>query len=163
MVAMTNEKQIPLLVLSVSVLALGMALTAQHVFELQPCILCIYQRIPYVTAGLLAVLALMLPVSLRVKAAIIAVCGAAFLVNVGIATYHVGVEQQWWTSSCAGQAASEMTLQQMMADLERRAEKPCDVINWTFLGFSMATWNVPFSFMIGVATLFGARRMFRSE
>lgn len=33
--------------------ALAMAFTAEYVFDLKPCILCIYQRIPFAVAFLL--------------------------------------------------------------------------------------------------------------
>lgn len=32
---------------AISAFALSMAFTAQYIFGLEPCILCLYQRIPY--------------------------------------------------------------------------------------------------------------------
>ncbi len=159
---MANERLIPLAVLGASVAALGFALTAQYGFDLRPCDLCIYQRFPFALAGLLAVLVMVLPVSGRAKVWMITLCGLAFLVNSGIAAYHVGVEQHWWTASCSAEVVTDFTLEQMMADLERPAERPpCDQGSGTLLGMSIPSWNVPVSFFLGVAALIGARSLRR--
>ena len=37
-----------------SICALGIALLGEHVFGIRPCILCLYQRVPYVISAVLA-------------------------------------------------------------------------------------------------------------
>ena len=46
---------IPLAILAVSIGSLAMAFAAQYLFGLDPCILCLYQRIPYAVTVVLAV------------------------------------------------------------------------------------------------------------
>lgn len=156
---MRPETLYPATVLTASAAALAVGLTAQYGFDLEPCILCLYQRIPFIIAGLLAIGALALPLRRRKVAALLALAGLALLVNAGIAVYHVGVEQHWWASTCAGQAATEMTLEQMMASLNSKPTKACDDVSWTMLGLSAASWNVPFSSLFGLYSLWGARRL----
>jgi disulfide bond formation protein DsbB len=38
-------------IVAVSVLSLGVAFVGEHAFGIQPCILCLYQRIPYIVQG----------------------------------------------------------------------------------------------------------------
>ena len=74
--------------------ALAAAYTAQYGFGLEPCILCLYQRVPYAVAlglGLLGLVALR-PAGLQPLLVLIA--GLGFLAGAGIAGYHVGVEQR---------------------------------------------------------------------
>ena len=155
-----SDSLIPLAILTASAGALGVAYTAQYVFGLEPCILCIYQRLPYVTAGLLSILALGLRPG-TARAVAVALCALAFLVGAGIAFYHVGVEQHWWQSAtgCGGGQPAEITMEQMMRELTSKPPKPCDQVDWTLFGISMATYNVAGSLFLAAAALAGATRL----
>ena len=48
-----NGRLILLAILAASMGALGMAYVAEVVFGLEPCILCLYQRVPYAITGVL--------------------------------------------------------------------------------------------------------------
>ncbi len=149
---------VPLAILAVSAGALVTAYTAQYAFGMEPCILCLYQRVPYAATGLLAILALGLPEGGRVRAAIAALCSAVFLIGAGIAFYHVGVEQHWWVSaaSCGGPGAGEMTIETLRTQLMQKQPKACDEINWTVFGVSIASYNVAVSLFLAAGSLGGA-------
>ncbi len=118
-------------ILGASVGALAAAYTAQFGFGLEPCILCLYQRIPYAVAGLLGLLALLLPPG-RYPVWAVAGCGAAFAAGAGIAFYHVGVEQHWWMSqaSCGGGGGAEpRTVEELRTLLLAKPPKACDEID----------------------------------
>ena len=112
-------------------------LALQYLGDLPPCPLCVWQRWPYVAlvaVGLIgwrwrpqALLALAVPV---------------LLLGAGLGAYHMGVEQGWWALP-AGCAAGEGA--QSVEELKRLlAEAPpaCDQVGFTFLGLSLAGWNV---------------------
>lgn len=117
-----------------------------------PCILCLFQRIPYGVA--LVVMAVVLAFSKRpriVKAGFI-VAGFAFLSNVGIAAFHSGIERGWWsaTDSCAvtpldGIDPAKMTTTQLLST----AIGSCEDITFSILGLSLANINV--FFCLGLA------------
>jgi len=157
------ERLVPLALVVIAIGALAMALTAEHVFRLEPCILCLYQRIPYVATGILGLLALRLEKSLGLLAFAVALAGLAYLGGAGIAAYHVGVERHWWMSGCTGQLADGMTIEQLRASLLARPEKPCDDVDWTLFGLSITTYNMVFSAIIGAATLAAAWRMVKNN
>ncbi len=151
----------PWAVLGVAAGSLGLAYTAQYVFGLEPCILCLYQRVPFAIAGVLAMAALFL--APRRRAMAIALCGLVFFVNAGIAFYHTGVEQHWWASAagCGDAGGGAMTLEKLRAALLSKPAKACDEVDWTFLGISMAAYNVPYSLALAAASLaaaFGMRK-----
>jgi disulfide bond formation protein DsbB len=84
------------LVAVISAGMLGTAFTFQYVGGLYPCVLCIYQRIPY---AVVIVLGLWGAVTLRAGRPLsftayflAAACALAFFVDAGIAGFHVGVE-----------------------------------------------------------------------
>lgn len=142
----------PLFILAVSILALGTALVAQYGFGLKPCVLCIAQRIPFVVAGALAALALLAPFA-RWRAALVVLAALAFLVNSGIAVYHVGVEQKWWHSSCAPSEEGPIDVTNLAAMMSKPVEARCDEPAWSFHGITMAAMNIPFSAGLGLVTL----------
>ena len=61
----------PFGIFAVSATALANAYIAEYGFGLEPCILCLYQRVPYAVAGVLGLAALFVP-SLRFRAVAVA-------------------------------------------------------------------------------------------
>ena len=156
-----NGRMIPLAILAASVGALGTAYVAEVFFGIEPCALCLYQRVPYAITGVLAVLAL----SARpgaVQVATVGVCGIVFAAGAAIAFYHVGVEQHWWASpACGGELAAGLYPADMKAALSAPQPKACDEVDWTLFGLSMATYNAVSSLVLAGATLAGARMLIK--
>lgn len=153
----------PLVILAASVGALGLAYVAEGVYGIEPCQLCLWQRVPYAVAGLLAVAALLAPTR-RWRAAAVAASGAAFTVGMGIALYHVGVEQHWWASAAcaAGSDKVPATVTELRAMLTAAPPKPCDALDWTLFGISMATYNVAVSAALAAGSFWAAEKIRRT-
>jgi len=158
------SRYVPVALLSIAVVALGTAYTAEYVFGLEPCVLCLYQRIPFAVIGVLGVIAYLFDgrTSMAVLAAL---AGVVLLGGAGIAFYHVGVEQHWWASaaSCgSGAPGQTITMDQFQALLQQKPEKACDEIDWTLFGISMATYNVAASTILGIGVLWAAMKIRRT-
>ena len=134
--------------------ALASALTGQYIFGLNPCELCIYQRIPYVFTiafGLIAYGAARQDKGIAKFFLVMA--GLTFLVGASIASFHVGVEQKWWAGldSCGGSGNdADMTLEELRALVLSAPVVRCDEVAWSFLGISMAGYNAIYSFALAV-------------
>lgn len=140
----------------ISVAALAFALTGQYGFGLHPCVLCIYQRIPYGIVIGLAVIGTVLTNKAGDKAgaAVIALCGLAFLANAGIAFYHVGVEEKWWASAaCSVPDLSNLSFEELQRRIQEAPSVSCDAIAWQMLGISMAGYNVILCGLLGIYAL----------
>lgn len=139
-----------LLLAAAATLALLAALGLQYLGGLSPCPLCLWARYPYV--GVLAVAGLGLWLG-RPRAALL---GIALLlaVDVGIAGYHVGVEQGVLAlpESCAadGQPA---TIEELRAQLAAQPRPRCDQVQLAVLGLSLAAWNGILAAVLLVAAL----------
>lgn len=140
--------------------AVAMALVGQFAFGLQPCILCLYQRVPYVIVAGLSALGLMLPLTATVRHRLVAVAGIVFLTGAGLAFYHVGVEEHWWgaITGCAGAPVGQLSMEQFRAQI-LTPHKPCDQVDWRFLGLSLAGWNAILSTILAGLCFVGARRL----
>lgn len=151
--AIHTSRVIALAVAGVSLAALVAALIAEYSFGLKPCILCLYQRVPYgvgFVLGGLAVLPMMPP---RFRRGLVGLAGLGFLTGMGIAAFHVGVEQHWWagTSSCSSNGLGALSIAEMQAALSAPAVVPCDTPQWDLFGITMAGYNVVGS--LGLALL----------
>jgi len=154
----TLVRFLPWALLIAALAPLGTAYTAELAFGYEPCVLCLYQRIPYGIIIVLGIAALFVTRA-DLKRHLVLFAGLVFLAGSGIALYHVGVEQNWWTSAapCGAGGATVTTTEDLFAALQQKPEKSCGDIDWTLFGVSMATYNVAFSFLCALAA-FGAWR-----
>lgn len=140
---------------------LGAALLSQYVGGLQPCVLCVYQRWPYVVTIALGLAGFALarrhPAAARIA---LALAGLTFLAGGCIAGFHVGVEQGWWqgTSGCGAPAGGAMTLEDLRAQVLAAPVVRCDEVPWSLLGISMAGYNFLISLALAGAALWLAAR-----
>ena len=154
-------RAVPIAILAASAGALGFAYISETVFDLEPCVLCLYQRVPYAATGIVAVLMLGLPTNAPLVRWGLAVCVALYLAGAAIASYHVGVERQWWVSiaACGGADTSAVTIESLNAQLSVQSEKPCDQVDWSLFGITMAGYNVALSALLGAAALWALRHL----
>lgn len=143
----------PLILAVSSIFVLGIALVSQYWGDLEPCILCLYQRIPYLTViGLCIIASIAALLGWRmIVAPVIAACAIAFLVGAVIAGYHVGIEQQWWVgmASCTGTASNTAdSLAALRQILEAAPVIRCNEVSWSMFGISMAGYNLLVSMLL---------------
>jgi disulfide bond formation protein DsbB len=131
-----GEWPLPFLVLA-AVAALIAALGLQFLGDLPPCPFCVYQRYPYLVVIAVGVLGIWL----RRPGLALALIALALAVNIGIAAYHVGIEEGWFAlpEGCAA-AGNATTIEELRRQLEA-APARCDQVPFTFAGLSLAAWN----------------------
>jgi disulfide bond formation protein DsbB len=152
-----SASYLPAAILAASLAALGSAVAAQYVWGLEPCILCLYQRIPYAVAALLGLAGLFCAPGGRTW--IGAAAGVVFVAGACIAFYHVGVEQHWWRSatSCGAEAGQgPLSFEEFRRGLAAKPEIRCDQVAWSLFGLSMATYNVALSLGLAAGSVGGA-------
>ena len=161
---MAPARRVPLVVLVASLGAVTVAFAVQRLFGLVPCELCLYQRVPYMVAAMLATIGVGLPPEGRIQTVVLTLAGAVFLVGAGLAVYHVGVQNHWWMApGCGGVPATQMTLEDLRARLQGPAGPPCDRIDWSLFGISLAGYNAIVSLGLAIFSLAGAVRIWRSR
>ncbi len=141
----------PALVLGASVAVLGSAFAFQYLGDLQPCVLCVYQRYPYgiaIALGLIAIGHAMVG-RRRAEPYLLLACALVFLAGAGIAGFHVGVEQKWWQGSaaCGALGPAPDSLEALKAQVLAAPIVRCDEVAWSLFGISMAGYN----FLISLA------------
>jgi disulfide bond formation protein DsbB len=136
-------------VLAVSATVLGAALSSQYWGGLAPCELCILQRWPWAVAITISIVALFVG-QRRSLPWVALVLGLVFLVSIGFAFYHLGVEQHWFAgpSACTPSTAAPTTLEEMRRQILTAQIVRCDEVQWSLYGVSLAGWNLLASFVM---------------
>lgn len=112
------------------------ALWLQYGADLAPCRLCVWQRYPH--AG---VVALGLVGWFWQPRLMLGLAGLLLLGNVGLASWHFGIEQGWWTLPGGCVAGAEATSVAELKAMLAEAPPACDQVSLTLLGLSLAAWN----------------------
>ena len=147
-----------------SLAALIAAYLSQYAGGLEPCPLCLYQRLPYGAIIVLGAVAVLLIGRGRNPVALIALIGGLFALDSGIAFYHVGVEQGWFEglASCAGGGATPATIDELRSMLlDQPPPPPCDQVQWSLFGVSLAAYNMLYAASMAVIILIGAAALHR--
>ena len=144
-----------LLIALVSAAVLVSAFALEHLGGLEPCQLCIWQRYPY--AALIVVGLIGWRVAARPMLGLSAII---LLGGAGLAAYHVGVEQGWWSLPAGCVAGSRAQTIEELRQLLSTAPPACDQVSFTFLGLSLAGWNVITSLALAI---FAALALLRRE
>ncbi len=153
-------RQASLMVLAASAAILLAAFAFQYIGGLQPCILCWWQRYPYMVTIVVALIAVALaPARPPVARALLGFCAIVFLVGAGIAAFHVGVEQHWWqgTAECGANFGPAGSIDELRRRLLAQDVVRCDAIAWSLFGISMAGYNFLLSLALAVFAIHAAR------
>jgi len=120
----------------------------QYVMDLAPCKMCIWQRWPHAIAIGLGLIAFFMPLR-----SIVLLGAAVVTVGAVIAAYHTGVEQGWFAgpNTCTSGDISNLSTDDLMAQILAAPVVRCDEIVWSLFGLSMAAWNGVIS--IGLAAM----------
>jgi disulfide bond formation protein DsbB len=138
----------------------------QLVLGLQPCPLCLEQRYAYYLAIPLAALTVLAagqnaPRSLLVAG--LAVLALAALANAVLGAYHAGVEWKFWPgpSDCTGPVGNLGSAGSLLDRLDTTKVVMCDEVQWTFLGLSLAGYNVLISLLMAAIAAWGVAKTAR--
>jgi disulfide bond formation protein DsbB len=140
-------KRARLLALAVPLALLGGALLSEYVGKLYPCEMCWWQRYPHGVAILLALAALLSPVTAPRTRVLVWLAALAIAVSGAIGVYHAGVEYGFWEglTTCTASAAS-------LEDIMKVPLIRCDQVQWSLFGISLAGFNAIFS-LAGAAVI----------
>lgn len=137
------------------------ALASQFIGGLQPCELCLEQRLPYYWGLPLLALILVLwnRLPLTVWCVAMAIVVALFAWGAYLGGFHSGVEWGFWPGPTACTGVGNDLSMDMLNDLQPVIG--CDVVQFRFLGVSLAGYNALISAaivgLLGLAILFQAR------
>ena len=120
------------------------ALISEYVFGFVPCSLCLIQRYPHI---LVAVTSVWLIFFRTHNVFLYPVNTLVMALSIILASYHVGVEQSIFQGpqSCSSSSLSlviEKSAEALLKEILNTSVIRCNEVTWSFMGLSMATWNL---------------------
>ncbi|HEY0919015.1 disulfide bond formation protein B [Devosia sp.] len=126
------------------------ALGSQYIGGLYPCELCLEQRLAYYWGlpllGAVLVLWHRLPRTVWYLAMLLALL--IFAWGTYLAVYHAGVEWGFWPGPTACSGTGVAVSFEQLSDINAARVVPCDKVQWTLFGLSLAGYNAIVSFGI---------------
>ena len=137
-----NIKSFCLITLIVSILSLITAIYIEHIIEIKPCKLCIYQRFPYLVAIFISFLGYYFPNNIFWVKLLILI----FVISFVISGYHVGIENEFFKefSGCTNKNINLLDKSKILNSLQNEVIS-CKNVSFKILGMSLATINMIFS------------------
>jgi protein dithiol:quinone oxidoreductase len=134
---------------------LAYALYSQFYLHLEPCPLCIFQRIGVALLGLVFLLAALHHPRGRGRYAYALAIGLAALATAGVAARHLYVQSLPPGSlpSCGAPRAVLLKFTPVWEVIRKvlAGSGECSVVNWRFLGLAMPAWVLIWALALGVA------------
>lgn len=122
---------------AISLIAIFSSLVSEYVFDIAPCQLCYYQRIPFFLSIAVSIFGIFSEKKSLVSSCLVVI----FMSSSLIATYHVLVQNGVINDPC------KITKVQSIDDFVSLLEKKqsCNKINWSIFGVSAALLNAGIS------------------
>ena len=143
-------KNIYLLISVISIFTLLSAVYIEYILGVKPCILCLYQRVPYIIAIFLCFFGYY---NLKNKLWIYLLV-ITFLISAILSGYHVGIENNVFNEfSCCTSNNSNITNKDELLKALKEVQPNCKDVTFKLLGFSLATINLFLSIIIIILSI----------
>ena len=139
-----------LLVVTVCILTLLSAVYIEYILNVRPCILCKYQRVPYIIAIFICFFGYF---NLENKFWIYLII-VTFLFSSMLSGYHVGIENNIFKefSGCTSNNTNIINKDELLKVL-KDSQPNCKDVAFKLMGFSLATFNLLLSIIIVILSI----------
>ncbi len=146
-----NIKNFFIIVFTISFFSLATALYVEYILNFKPCILCIYQRIPYAIALLISLIAFFN----GNKKTLLVILGLTFVASFLLSGYHVGIEKGIIEPifSCTGDNINALEKEEILKSLNN-IQPDCRDVDFSLFGISLATLNFIISFVLTIVIVY---------
>lgn len=143
-------KNVYLLISAISIFTLLSAVYIEYILGVKPCILCMYQRVPYIIAIFLCFFGYY---NLKNKLWIYLLV-ITFLISAILSGYHVGIENNVFNefSGCTSNNSNIVNKDELLKAL-KETQPNCKDVTFKLLGFSLATINLFLSIIIIILSI----------
>ena len=135
---------------SISIFTILSAIYIEYILGVKPCILCLYQRVPYIIAIFFCFFGYYnLKNKLWIYLLII-----TFLISAILSGYHVGIENNVFNefSGCTSNNSNIVNKDELLKAL-KETQPNCKDVTFKLLGFSLATINLFLSIIIIILSI----------
>ena len=135
--------------LIIALITISSVFVAEYGFNILPCQLCLYQRVPYfllLIIGVITIIKKRQNITFFYTIAITITWVVSFI----LAIYHSGVEAGYWSYACNSATNTAKNVQELALLIKNTPFIPCDKPTFTVIGLSMANMNAFISLLFTV-------------
>ena len=146
-----KRKNFYLIILSISLISIISALYIEYILNYEPCKLCIYQRLPYITAVLVSFIGYYYSGNDKILIIIIMI----FAISSIISGYHFGIENNLIKeiSSCTNNSLDISNKSKLLDSLSKSMPVDCKDATFKIFGVSLAAINTILSILIVIFSI----------
>ena len=146
-----NIKKFYIIIFTLSFFSLIAALYVEYILGFKPCILCIYQRIPYAIAILISLIAYFI----GNRNILLIILGLTFFAGILLSGYHVSIEKGVIEPlfSCTGENIKSLEKEEILKSLNN-IQPDCKDVDFSIFGVSLATLNFIISFVLTMVIVY---------
>ena len=146
-----NIKKFYIIIFTLSFFSLVGALYVEYILGFKPCILCIYQRIPYAIAILISLIAYFI----GNRNILLIILGLTFFAGILLSGYHVSIEKGIIEPlfSCTGENVKSLVKEEILKSLNN-IQPDCRDVDFSIFGVSLATLNFIISFVLTIVIVY---------
>ena len=140
-----------LFIFTLSLFSLIAALYIEYILGFKPCILCLYQRLPYLIALIISLIYFFY----NNKNLLLVLLALTFMSSFLISGYHVGIEKNIIEPffSCSNINTGIVNKKEILKSL-KEIQPDCKSVDFSFFGVSLATLNFINSFVLIVVIVY---------
>ena len=146
-----NIKKFYIIIFTLSFFSLATALYIEYILGFKPCILCVYQRIPYAIAILISLIAFFI----GNRNILLIILGLTFLAGILLSGYHLSIEKGIIEPlfSCTGENVKSLVKEEILKSLNN-IQPDCRDVDFSLFGISLATLNFIISFVFTIVIVY---------
>ena len=146
-----NIKKFYIIIFTLSFFSLAAAFYIEYILGFKPCMLCIYQRIPYTIALLISLIVFFV----GNRNIFLIILGLTFLGGILLSGYHVSIEKGFIEPlfSCTGENIEALEKEEILKSLNN-IKPDCKDVDFSIFGISLATLNFIISFVLTIVIVY---------
>ena len=146
-----NIKNFFIIVFTISFFSLAAAFYLEYILGFKPCILCVYQRIPYAIAMLISLTAFFI----GNRNILLIILGLTFLAGILLSGYHVSIEKGIIEPlfSCTDENIKALDKEEILKSLNN-IQPDCRDVDFSLFVISLATLNFIISFVLTIVIVY---------
>ena len=134
----------------------------ETLYPAPPCVLCLFQRVPYILVIFLCIVGWFATQTKRgnnILLVLAGLCATVVFSGAVLALYHIGVENSWWegTAACTANSTQALTVEELKEAILSAPMVSCGDVTWSLLGLSLATWNLLWSAFLSLVSIYVIR------
>ena len=142
------KKTWSIIILIIASISIATALTAEYIYNILPCKMCVYQRFSYYGLIIISIIYILLKKQKHISYFLLV--ELLLVLGLFLSLWHVGIENNFieGPSGCTNSLKNIGNVGDLKEYILHKPIVSCNEINWAFIGISFAIYNSLLQFLL---------------